>query len=752
MRPTAMLTKFRHMADRLFERSSTVLFGYMSKRSRRMVIAVTVLLLAMILSLGWSSARQVRDLVIEDFNQQQLILARHAALLVEKSLDNVKREITVLSRYESLRSLEPGFLDRQMPLSYSRLIDEGLVEIRYFDSVHDRTYQMKASGYSSAGPDWKDRDLLSETRRTRDALSLYFASNAGSRREDAPSRSLLYVVKPIRQSPGQRDGSGKRTFTKGALIFIVDVTTVAERVLKDLRSGKSGYAWMIDNNGTFLYHPENHFIGKNAFEARKERLPTISFLRINEIQQQRMLKGEEGTSWYLSGWHRGAEGSVRKLIAFSPIKVAEGPERIIWSVAVVAPMAEIEGAIGAIQFRQYLLEGVVIIVILLGSFTAFSLMARWSSTLKTEVGRKTAELLKSENQYRSLVENANDIIFTVDRGSVITSMNRAGSQFFGRPQEDIIGQNIGAICYNESSATLQFKAIDEVFSAGESRQIVHVLQMRGAEHWLSTNFSMLKDEHGRPSAVLGISRDITADKQKERDEHMYHTEKLASMGTLAAGVAHEINNPLGIILGFSDLLLERTRAGTEEHDMLKTIEKHGLNAKRVVENLLSFARYSDYTEESVEVNKNIESVLAVVKNTLLLNRITLDKRLTAGLPSVKGDPGELQQVFLNIINNAIHVMRGGGTLSVATGKNEENGLVEIRFSDTGRGIAKEHRGRIFDPLFTTKKVGEGTGLGLSVTYGIVTKHGGTITFETKTPEESDRPGTVFIIALQAAKD
>lgn len=747
-----MLTKLRHMADRLFERSSTVLFGYMSKRSRRMVIAVTMLLLATILGLGWSSARQVRDLVIEDFNQQQLILARHAALLVEKSLDNIKREIAVLSRHDSLRTPEPGFLDRQLPLSYSRLIDEGLVEVRYFDSVHDRSYRMTASGYSSTGPDRTDRDLLSETQRTRDVLSLYFASNARSRAEDALSRSLLYVVKPIQQTQGPRSGAGPRVFTKGALIFIVDITTVAERVLKDLRSGKSGYAWMIDNNGTFLYHPEHSFIGKNAFEARKERRPTISFLRINEIQQQRMLKGEEGTSWYLSGWHRGAEGSVGKLIAFSPIVVAEGPERIIWSVAVVAPMAEIEGAIEAIQFRQYLLEGVIIIVVLLGSFMAFSLMARWSSTLKTEVSKKTAELLKSENRYRSLVENANDIIFTVDRDSVITSMNRAGCQFFGRPQEDLIGQNIGAICHNESSATLQFKAIDEVFSTGESRQIVHVPLMRGAEHWLSTNFSMLKDEHGRPSAVLGISRDITADKHKERAEQMYHTEKLASMGTLAAGVAHEINNPLGLILGFSDLLLERNRPDTEEYDMLKTIEKHGLNAKRVVENLLSFARYSDHAEEIVDVNRNVESILNVVKNTLLLNRIKLAERFSDDLPQVKGDPGELQQVFLNIINNAIHAMRGGGTLTVATRHDERNGRVEIRFSDTGQGIRKEHRGRIFDPLFTTKKVGEGTGLGLSVSYGIVTKYGGTITFESKTADESERPGTTFLIALQAAKD
>jgi signal transduction histidine kinase len=120
------------------------------------------------------------------------------------------------------------------------------------------------------------------------------------------------------------------------------------------------------------------------------------------------------------------------------------------------------------------------------------------------------------------------------------------------------------------------------------------------------------------------------------------------------------------------------------------------------------------------------------------------------LPPVKGDPDELQQVFLNIINNAAYAMKGGGALSVTTQSIDDGRRVEIRISDTGPGIKKEHRKRIFDPLFTTKKVGDGTGLGLSVSYGIITRHRGMLSFETKTKEESDTPGTTFIITLPAA--
>ncbi len=260
----------------------------------------------------------------------------------------------------------------------------------------------------------------------------------------------------------------------------------------------------------------------------------------------------------------------------------------------------------------------------------------------------------------------------------------------------------------------------------------------------------LYDEAGNTYAVLGISRDITVTKKKEIEEQMYHTEKLASMGTLAAGVAHEINNPLAIILGFSDLLLERYPPESDEYSMLKTIEKHALNAKKVVQGLLSFARYTDQKEEVCDLNKDIELVLNVVKNALTLNNIKIVKELQSDLPTIKGDPSKFQQVFLNLINNSIHAMKEGGTLSIKTKLLDSNNI-EIRFSDTGYGIAPEHRNRIFDPLFTTKKVGEGTGLGLSVCYGIISQHGGKITFETKTKEESSTTGTTFIITLPVAR-
>ncbi|MBI4698393.1 MAG: hypothetical protein HY758_05635 [Nitrospirae bacterium] len=318
-----------------------------------------------------------------------------------------------------------------------------------------------------------------------------------------------------------------------------------------------------------------------------------------------------------------------------------------------------------------------------------------------------------------------------------------------RPKEEIVAENIGQICQNESSAALQYSAIDEAFRTGESKQIVYSVNIGDNEHWLITNFSWLLDENGNVFAVLGIARDIT--RRKKMEEQMFHTEKLASVGTLAAGVAHEINNPLAIILGFTDLTLEKVQKDSEIYETLKTIEKHGTNAKRVVENLLSFTRLSEEKIEDVDINLNINSVLDVTKNTFSLNRVSVSRELSDNLPFIKGSAGELQQVFFNIISNAMSVMKGGGILTVRTRTVDHGQKVETRISDTGCGIKKEHRTKIFDPLFTTKKVGEGTGLGLFVSYGIISKYGGRITFETKTPDESKEHGTTFIITLPAVK-
>lgn len=707
------------------------------------------ILLGAVLILGWRSSRKVTEIVTGDFNQQQLVLARHAASQIENSLETLRRELMLLSLSPSIQYSESPWMGNRLEITFSSVKHEGVSEIRYISKQISTTYAVKAGRKCKAEELTREDLRYLEWAERRENMGNILMTSVSSVPCGESAKIVAKMILPVWQVSVDESHPVASNKFSGFLILSLDVNQLIENITKGIHSGKTGYTWVIDEKGTFLYHQEKSFIGQNAFEARKGKKLTISFARINEIQKDKMLKGEEGTSWYISGWHRGIEGEIKKLIAYTPIGLGDKAGNRIWSVAVVAPISEVEGAIHSIHIQQFSLQAIIIFVILFGGLFINFIILGWSNILEQEVAKKTIELKKSEQQYKSLVENAEDIIFTVDYDGNFLSINKYGANFFGKDEGEVVGRNLSEILAWPSTELLHLM-IQKVFDTKESRQITHMVIVGENQYWFSTNLRRLWDEQGNIYAVLGISRDIT--ERKKMEEHSYYTEKLAAMGTLAAGVAHEINNPLGVILGFTDLLLEKVPQDSNGYDMLKTIERQGINAKRVVENLLNFARHKEHKEELIDINENIETVLSVMRNTLLLNKITLNQRMQDGLPPVKADAGELQQVFFNIINNAIYAMadKDGGVLTVMT-RTLDGEKVEIRFADAGSGIKKEYRKRIFDPLFTTKEVGKGTGLGLSVSYGIVTNHQGTITFETKTKEESEETGTTFIITFPAAK-
>jgi two-component system NtrC family sensor kinase len=234
----------------------------------------------------------------------------------------------------------------------------------------------------------------------------------------------------------------------------------------------------------------------------------------------------------------------------------------------------------------------------------------------------------------------------------------------------------------------------------------------------------------------------TRELQATRDQ-LVQSEKLASIGQLAAGVAHEINNPIGVILGFSQVLLKRIPSDDQMHNPLATIEREGLRCKRIVQGLLDFARQSKPNPRRVDINEVIESVCSLMDHQANAEKIEVIKSYAPDLPNVLADQNQLQQVFFNIMLNAYHAMPGGGELHITT--RAVANQVHAIFADNGVGIPAENLGRIFDPFFTTKEVGQGTGLGLSISYGIIEQHGGTIEADGKAGI-----GATFTVKLPAA--
>ncbi|WP_028841558.1 sensor histidine kinase [Thermodesulfobacterium hveragerdense] len=709
---------------------------------------VMLFLLTIALMFGWFSTRKIREIVIEDFNQQQLMLAKHAASQIENSIELLERELTLLSLSPAIQYSEKPALLNRMNITFLSVKYEGVKEIKFIESKTGKIYKvMETPTYVIEKCGSEDKKFLKWAALPQNKGEILFSEivRCPNNPEENPPKLIMKMVIPVWQVSIDESHPVATNLFSGVLVFTVDVTHFVEKVASKIRSGKTGYAWVISNKGIFLYHEEKSFIGQNAFEARKGKKPTIAFTRINEIQREKMLKGEEGTSWYISGWHRGIKGEIKKLIAYAPIKLREKPEPLIWSIAVVAPISEVEGAIKTIHFQQLILQGIVIGIILsVGLFINFILVT-WSNILEKEVAKKTAELRKSEERYRSLIENAEDIIFTANLKGEILSINTFGKNFFNRSESEIIGKSMVEVFVPDGEILIG--SIKKIFETGESQQVIHKIVVDDKDFWFNTNLRGLKDEKGNIYSVLGISRNII--ERRKLEEQSYYTEKLASLGTLAAGVAHEINNPIAIILGFTDILLEKIPKESPEYEILKIIEKHATDTKRIVENLLGFVRHKEHQEQLVNINECVDIVLEIMKNMFVINNIEVRKFLQENISFVKVDPGEIQQVLFNIINNAIYVMKGGGILTVST--KDEGEWVEISISDTGCGIPKEYRHRIFDPFFTTKEVGKGTGLGLWVSYNIVKKYNGVITFVTKTKEESEQTGTTFMVRLPVVK-
>lgn len=668
----------------------------------------------------------MRQVVTDQFNAEQLAVARGAKYFVEREFNNLKRTIVSLTRQIAKTPLSSG-----MSPSIERLViyamESGIrtIEVINLESRKKRVYYSR--GTSASEMPLKEGSLP-------DIPPGFLSENPlwTSPPEVKGSEIVITIAAPVPEQPSL------------IVLFHVNLSWLLDPYLKNIRSGKTGYAWIIDSEGTFLFHPNTSYIGENAFEVRQEVFPGPSYAAINMIQRDQMLRGMEGSGDYTSMWHRGITGEMRKLIAFTPIWISSYPPQL-WSMAVVAPVHEIEGAIWKGLYWQLTFLGLFILVLGLAAASIIYLQMQWQRTLQEQVQARTAELKGSEEKYRSLVESAEDFIFTLDRQGCFLSVNSYTAKFFGSSADALIGQCIYGLFAPGLREQLT-ECVIHVFQHGTSIRDEFEMSNRFVQTWVAVNFMPLRDEAGGIKAALCIARDITENKKLLRQ--LISTEKLASLGTLAAGIAHEINNPIGVILGFCDLLLRKKEPGSQEYEDLKIIERQGLYCKDVTKNLLSFTRqdYSDKTHS--DLNECLHDTIRIAQHTLEMNEIELTTEFGTGIPLVRGDYRQLQQVFLNLINNAVAAMHEGGRLEVRTHFDKESCKAIVQIEDEGSGIPQENLELIFEPFFTTKPEGEGTGLGLFVSYGIVNQNGGTIECESRTARApGEKSGTTFTIKL-----
>ncbi|MBW2636946.1 MAG: PAS domain S-box protein [Deltaproteobacteria bacterium] len=445
-----------------------------------------------------------------------------------------------------------------------------------------------------------------------------------------------------------------------------------------------------------------------------------------------------------------------------------------------------------------------------------------------DLHKTSRELEEAKGYTDNIIKSMIDTLIVVDPDGKIKTLNKATEKLLRYNEDELIGKSVSILFAEEEEEEEEeevtlFKGTkwEKLLKEGSVRDYSMTYQTKNGENIpVSFSGSVMRGKDGSIVGIVGIARDmreILKLQQRERElaaaaaaaaqkarvsaleearaelekrveertqelkkayddlkntqEQLVQAEKMSSLGIMAGGVAHELNNPLGGVLGFASILSKELPKDDPHREDVEEIERGAKRCKAIVENLLKFSRQESFGFHSTDINKVVEESLSLLGHQVELANIKITKNFSPDIPPVMANAQQLQQVFINIISNAYDAMPDGGNLTISTKLKIESdpekikdfpGLsprnffeipegkfknIEIYFTDTGKGIPKKLIGKIFDPFVTTKPVGKGTGLGLSVSYGIIEKHNGKIEAQSK-----EGKGTTFTVVLPIGKN
>jgi PAS domain S-box-containing protein len=372
------------------------------------------------------------------------------------------------------------------------------------------------------------------------------------------------------------------------------------------------------------------------------------------------------------------------------------------------------------------------------------MLARYEAE-RRERTKVQAALQESEATYRHLVENLNDVIYATDERGTLTYLSPSVEAHSGYKPSELIGQNLFHFVYDEDKVRIQGD-FERILAGHLQTAEFRTITKTGDIRWLRTSSRPIY-RNDQAVGLRGVYIDIT--EQRQLEERLRQTYKMEAIGTLAGGIAHEFNNMLTVILGFTELAQLEGSVSNAAGSHLQYVLDAGYRAKALVQQILTFSRQSTPTRERLSLVQTIQDVYVLLRASLPTT-IDLRFRVNDEACSILANQTQLHQVLMNLCSNAEHAMRQTGGLIEVVVDNvdiDESPWVRLTVRDTGTGIDPDIIPRIFDPFFTTKDTGEGTGMGLAIVHGIVTSHGGTITVASTRGQ-----GTTFTIDLPQMTD
>ncbi|MFQ5813800.1 MAG: PAS domain S-box protein [Anaerolineae bacterium] len=472
-------------------------------------------------------------------------------------------------------------------------------------------------------------------------------------------------------------------------------------------------------------------VNRNFLQKTRRQAPATLGRKIEEIFPQVLVESTRLEQKVRQVFHTGQSGEGAKVAFRAPGL----PTRTYYYrlIPLKLALSRVEGAEEAVENVMLLMDDI---------------------TDREQLGE---EVRRAERHLASVVECASDLVISMDPQGHIVTWNRAAERASGLTAEQVKAQSLFALCAAEQRPVMAEMLQGLARGEGVQNTEVNLLTANGQQEVpIAWSCSSMRDDAGRVVGIVAVGRDLT--ERRRLEAQLIQSAKIASLGVMAGGIAHELRNPLGIISASGQLLLERADDAQLRSECAQKIDAATQRASLIIENLLKFARPLGERMKEIDVHAVLGETLALLAHQMTLQKVTLRKELQPDLPWVYGNPELIQQVFTNLILNACNAMPQGGTLTLATRATEAGQAssrggstelaevsargVEIQFSDSGRGIPPEDLSKIFDPFFTTMPVGKGTGLGLSISYSIIQQHEGTIEVESQVGQ-----GTTFTVQL-----
>ncbi len=671
------------------------------------------------------SYKSVEREMAQQFNREQGLLAQQTAMGIEQYMHDITNILNLTMHIKSVANGDPEAIKIALDNAYLSLRNKVLL-VFWENSDGIMTYHYP----EGVLPGLEGKDFSFRTYfRVGKELGVPFVSDiitvGGEKNKDIPGRFETFIISfPLKGDDG--------TFN-GVIGCAIDLTNITAHYVAPIRPSETGYAWLMDETGMILYHPNPQWIGMNLYDiVMKLEKKGYGIEGIQEIRHAMELKNDGMHVFTFP--HYPKPKPVKKLLAFSSVHFLNRR----WVTVATSPYSEVIYLMSD-TFRNALLLGSVSIGIVIIA-TLVLLRINKARATASERNKWAEKVLVAHKRLETIFNGVPHYLTMIDSAFFITDVNQRLCDLYGMKREDVIDKHC-SLDFSDNERICYLDIVEECFRSG------HIITERdrrvdihGKPFFFDISAIPLIDNKGEVDYVVQYAVDITD--KKSLTEKLIQAEKMAAVGQMSAHVAHEIRNPLTSILLHSELLEDEIKEhggdNREAQELIGIIQNEIDRLSQITEEYLSYARLPVPKKQLINPEVEVKSVVSMLLPEMTRRNIKVEVVCSEKLPHIFIDRGQFKQLLINLIKNAEDAMPSGGNLELSLLGIKDNFLLLVK--DTGYGIPQELTRRIFDPYFTTKD--NGTGLGLALVQYIANAHDGWVDVESQ-----KGTGSTFIFSI-----